>query len=380
MMSSHKLPQVVRWLRDAALIGLIALGLLLVAEVVVRLVAPQDVRHDYTQGGSIGLPDDQLGHVYRPGAVSAVRGPEFQVEYRINEEGLRDETAHPTPRARGSRRLLVLGDSFAFGAGNEYDRIWPVLLEQELRRRGHGVDVVKAGVSAYDTAKELIYLERLFPRYEPDVVLVAFLPNDLFTNRSVEQVLYASSRAADDEAVRGRADRRFTLHLALLAKRMLIASDLLYVKLYLASPRAQYFASPPAERLTEQLALTRELFARMQRSCEERGISLVVLSIPQQFQVLARAGDYDLAGVDPGVIDQAFARYAQEDGYVWLPSLHELASTYEAAGENLYFRLDGHLTHAGNAVVARVALSGVEPLLTEGAGTGAPAAPGTERR
>ena len=352
-----------RLFRDTAIIALVTLGLLTTVELAIRWIAPQDVRHEYREGGSIGVPDPRLGHVYRPGAVSAVHAPEFSVEYRINAEGLRDETAHPSPRSQGSQRILVLGDSFAFGAGNAYDKIWPVLLEQQLLQRGHQVDVVKAGVSAYDTAKEALYLERLFPRYEPDIVLLAFLPNDLFTNQPIVEDVDQTPRDNEEQAVRAQEELPFQLHTVLLAKRMLIAGDLLYSKLYLATPRGQYFSSPPGERLTGQLALTRALLARIQRFCEEHAATLVVLSIPQQFQVIARANGYEFDGFDPYLVDGRFAEYAREDGYVWIPGLDALAQAYRAGEADLYYRLDGHLTNTGNAVVAEVAANGVAGLL-----------------
>ena len=90
------------------------------------------------------------------------------------------------PKPEGSVRILVLGNSFAYGAGNSYEQSWPTLVERQLQRDGHPVEIVKAGVPGYDTRTEALFLERIFAEYQPDLVLLTFLPNDLFTNVPVD--------------------------------------------------------------------------------------------------------------------------------------------------------------------------------------------------
>ncbi len=358
-MSSPTLPRALRLLRTALILALLTIGLFAALEAAVRWITPQGTRTVYEGTGSRGLKDSLLGHVNRPGASVTSRGPEFEVEYTINRDGLRDRTRHPSPKPAGSVRVLVLGDSFAFGEGNEYEKIWPVLVERQLRQRGHRIDVVKAGVPAYDTRKEALYLERLFPRYEPDIVLLTFLPNDLFANSPIEE-----DGAPDDPAIRARAGRPFLLHTVLLAKRLLMAIDYLYARVYTITYRRQYFSDPPGERLTEQLAVTNALLGRIARYCEERSALLAVLSIPQQFQVIAKANGFHFAGIDPDLPDRHFSQFAEGAGLVWIPTLEPLTRAYRANGEALYFRVDGHLNNAGNDIVAEVAVDAIERLLT----------------
>jgi hypothetical protein len=180
-------------IRDAIVITTIVGGLFVAIEGTIRIFWPQNLRTEYLDGGSTAIPDDQLGHRLRPRARSTVSGPEYAAEFRINAEGLRDEVPHPVPKPQGTTRILVLGDSFAYGSGNAYDQIWPVLFERRLLSGGHRVEVVKAGVPGYDTRTEALYLERIFAYYDPDIVLLTFLANDLFTNAPVE------SPGSDDE-------------------------------------------------------------------------------------------------------------------------------------------------------------------------------------
>lgn len=339
-----------RRLRDAALVLTLALGLVAVAEVAVRLLAPQTLRHEYAETGSLGIPDPVLGHVYRPSTRSRVRGPEFDVDYVINADGLRDETHHAMPKPEGERRVLVLGDSFAFGAGNDYDDIWPVLVERDLRARGLDLGVVKAGVSAYDTRTEALYLERLFPRYDPDLVLVTFLPNDLFTNRPFEA---GTAPEPERELTVAAGGTSATSHLAILAKRLLMKRDALYVAAYLRSGRGFFFRDPPPADLVARLETTGVLMERLCAYARERGAAVAFLSVPQQFQVLA---EDDALGddVDIHLLDDRLSAIADGLGADWIPALGPLRRAYREGETPLYHRLDGHLTAAGNRVVADV--------------------------
>jgi hypothetical protein len=109
--------------RDAVAITAIIGALFVAIEGSVRAFGPQKLRTEYAGGASSALPDDRLGHRLRPLARSRSSGPEFAVKYVHNREGLRDRVRHALPKPEGTTRILVLGDSFAYGSGNEYQRI-----------------------------------------------------------------------------------------------------------------------------------------------------------------------------------------------------------------------------------------------------------------
>jgi hypothetical protein len=332
-------------IRDAVIVILIVAGLFVAIEGTVRVFWPQKLETDYLGGPSIAVHDEQLGFRLRPGARSTVAGPEYAVDFRINEQGLRDEVHHALPKPAGTTRVLVLGDSFAYGTGNEYDTIWPVLLERSLQADGHAVEIVKAGVPAYDTRTEILYLERIFSSYEPDIVLVTLLPNDLFTNMPIDANLIGHEPPTE-----GISEKDADLHGVILAKRMLVANDWLYAKLYAFTKRREYFVSPPTAAVRGQIEITKALLARAQAFCRQKGCELAVLSIPQQFQVLV-PDDGATLGVDVDAIDEEFAAFAEQQGFTWLAALQSLRKLYQDEGEDLFYRFDGHLTKRGNEAV-----------------------------
>ena len=157
-----------RWLW----ITLYVVGLLLLLEAGARLtwrvidtswglVVPQDVsRFDPVYGWSL-----------KPGACSVSKATGRPVEYKINSHGLRGpEIAYDKPA--GTSRIVLLGDSHAFGFGVPESYHFASLLEGYLP----GVQVVNLGVNGYGIAQELLYLTREGFKYHPDLV-IAYVPH-----------------------------------------------------------------------------------------------------------------------------------------------------------------------------------------------------------
>ncbi len=100
---------------------------------------------------------------------------------RIGGDGLRHSgaswwrtpTATPAP---GGLRILLMGDSFAFGFYVDDDATFASLLSR--RDPSSRVNVLNAGVPGYSSAQGFLYLRELLPRYRPHIVLLAFGTND----------------------------------------------------------------------------------------------------------------------------------------------------------------------------------------------------------
>ena len=347
--------------RNVLLLILLSGILFFLLEGSVRLLAPQQSRMEMVNGESLGVSDSVLGHRLRPGAVAVDRAIEFTARYAINEQGLRDGVVHHASRSEERTRFLVLGDSFTFGVGNDYEHIWPVLVERTLAARGRRVELLNAGVPAFDTRLEILYLNQLFAQTTPAAVILTFLPNDLFTNNPLQG---KGEKADHAQPVVVSADEKSeTLHIVTLLQRLLMNSDRVYSFLYRITARRQYFELPPTAELEFRLATTHDLLREAARFCRERGVPLVVLSIPQQFQVLVEGRGYRYEGMDMHYIDREFGRLAVEEGFRWISTLDTLASTYREKREDLYYRFDGHLNERGNRVVAEYFADQLDPVV-----------------
>jgi hypothetical protein len=99
--------------------------------------------------------DKQLGWRLRPGANAIHSSRDFQARYTINRFGYRDGDRHAA-RDRAKRRLLLYGDSQAFGWGLQEAQRFSNLVEA----RGDGLEVWNLAVPGYGLDQEILSYER----------------------------------------------------------------------------------------------------------------------------------------------------------------------------------------------------------------------------
>lgn len=96
----------------------------------------------------------------------------------ISSQGLRDrEFAIPKPP--GTKRIMILGDSVAFGYGVSREMTFAKVLERNLQTSGTSLEVMNTGVNGYTAYNEVQYYLSEGLRFKPDIVIVAFCPNDI---------------------------------------------------------------------------------------------------------------------------------------------------------------------------------------------------------
>jgi hypothetical protein len=158
-------------------------ALLLAAEGVARLVSPSpcpQARADELMG-CLHVFSPHYGWALRPG----IRLCPAAGCVSVNADGNRGPRIPRVRAADGPRRVLVLGDSVAFGMDVADGESWP----EKLARPG--LEVVSLAVPGFGTDQELLRLEREGLAYRPDVIVVGFcLANDLVDN-ALDAFLYS---------------------------------------------------------------------------------------------------------------------------------------------------------------------------------------------
>ncbi|MCA9424463.1 MAG: hypothetical protein KC994_05285 [Candidatus Omnitrophica bacterium] len=104
----------------------------------------------------------------------------FGVPYRTNEYGFRDGPVEE--KGEKTFRILCIGDSVTFGTGVKNEETFPNQLESmlgELVAEGWSVDVINAGISAFNTSNCLGLLQAHLEQFAPDIVVYTFVENDL---------------------------------------------------------------------------------------------------------------------------------------------------------------------------------------------------------
>lgn len=95
-----------------------------------------------------------------------------------NSRGLRGRGEHGYEKPPGVVRILVLGDSFTFGEEVSDDETYSYQLGAMLP----GVEVLNLGVHGYGHDQMLIYLQEEGVKYQPDVVILGFIADDMERN------------------------------------------------------------------------------------------------------------------------------------------------------------------------------------------------------
>lgn len=336
----------VKWSRWRIL-PLIVIAVLIACEATLRLAWRQDV---VIEGPS---------KPYLPNGHYRYHLPQRTVDFQFNAEGFRDSAVHPVPKPAGIYRILIVGDSFTLGTDNQYDEIWPVLLERHMAEKKFPADIIKAGVGEYDTRDELLMMQKLVPKYHPDLVLMAFLPNDIFTNEPLD----ASARSAGDRPVAESMPSVPQFQTISFFRNLLLRNDYIYCGVYWVTSRRQFFTYNQTALAARQYQVTRELLTQANRYARSEGSRFVALSIPQHFQVLAKARGFRLPGLAEDIVDRKMSELAGRQGFPWLSSLETLADHYRAHRLDLYYREDGHFTPLGNQVFSGWLIGALRPLM-----------------
>ena len=273
---------------------------------------------------------------------------EYRYDFRHNRFGLRD-TDHALAKPPGTVRILGLGDSFTYGVGAAFEETWLYRLEQALNARdGAGaqfpantskVEIIKAGVARFFPAPERQLLETLGLRFQPDLILVGFTPNDLIdTCLGLEAITVDESGFLMTREARqlGRVGLQLYLHsefARLLLSKVLVSR----------STRACLVPATAGDsawgRQTEWQQVEAE-YTRMAVLARAAGAKLAIVYLPERGPWGAEQ-DYQVTRL---------REWAGKHGAQFFTALPAFRAHPDPA--SLHYPKDGHCTPAGYALVA----------------------------
>jgi len=232
--------------------------------------------------------------------------PRVEVErdgtiYRINALGFRAVHANDSPATAkaGARRILLLGDSIAFGLGVSYEKSFAHLMEKGLGARGLPTAVLNLAVLGYKTSQEIRVVERAGWELNPDGVILAFCLND-FDDFSTELSLLYPSGSSGVTASHRLPPRRL-MGVELPEPVPFLDESLLFRKLSGRLLRPDYYlwiGTEPARRREVASAI-----GRLGRMLAERTIPGLLVIFP----LLVPLEDYPYESIHCFVTDQALA-------------------------------------------------------------------------
>jgi lysophospholipase L1-like esterase len=256
----------------------------------------------------------------------------------INSRGLREREL-PLARPAGTRRILCLGDSVTFGHWVEAQQAFPRQLEQALAgRTGTPVQVINAGVPGYSSFQELKWLEEKGWEYQPDLIVVSFVLNDV-VERYLTMAAYGGAHT-----ILG-VDTTVTLQpLSRLLRRTAFHRFVTSMMQGQARRREIYsvrrlFADPLPAEIEEAWQLTEGELSALAAVARARQVPLVLVAFPFRFQVQENL---------PPLPQQRLARWASAEEIPYV----DLTGAFVALGPEAGFLDHDHPTPAGHRAAA----------------------------
>ena len=286
------------------------------------------------------------GWAGRPGAVAPMGGGRVTLDGR----GYRGRGLPAPPRPSGGTRVVVLGDSVAFGYGVSDEQTFPHL----LTIRDNGIEAGNLAVEGYGPGQELLVLRREGLREDPHVVVLAVCLRNDFADAVLPVALYdgvtprprfrlvGGSLALDDAPVRRSGAGRALQGLSDYSHLYNRLSSLLPRR---EEPEGADWRQRKQEALRDQdyvLRLTLALVLEMEDACRRRGIEFLVATFPNGLDYAMKV---DLA--------DRFHQGLKAEG-VWLV---EVGARFRALGltpREVAIDRTGHLGPRGHAVASEI--------------------------
>lgn len=309
------------------------------------------------------------------------------VEVKTNSLGLRNPEV-TLPKPADTKRILFVGDSFTMGWGVKEQETFTRMTERLLNEKGltNKVETINAGFTAAGPSGYYIYLKHFGLTLDPDIIVIGFfIGNDITARTDVEWVQTDEQGMPDvtrskttfidtDGTIRFR-DTPFRYRIPFLrdSHAFLLLADLINPQVTSSAPskdkinQLTCLFKKECHDLDTAKSEVKFLFSGIQKLVSEKGKKLVVMLIPDDYQVNA----YPAYAVNNGLpllpsdrrrVNNEFVSFFQQEGIRYIDLLPVFM---EKAKEPLYFREDRHWNTRGHEFAAAVISEELAKILSE---------------
>ena len=286
--------------------------------------------------GWINIPSTQITDFYEPGA-----------SITINADGVRGpSTDHSYTSELDTFRVVCLGDSFTLGYGVD-DRS---TFARQLQERCTGIETINMGQGGYSIGQSFLWLRKLAPVLQPDVVVGVFIVEDF---RRLLVTRTANGYATPQFELDGTGVVVSNLPVPprlpagdLLVQRGVVSRSLLQHS-SLARAVTAPFQTEAGDRDAQCLLLGSEIIREIRAECRRNHSRFVLVITPTLPELHDRAmiSAYQM-------FSQVLRRFADKEGIPF----HDLWQTFadeEKTGKPLFLAEQfHHYNRDGNALVA----------------------------
>jgi hypothetical protein len=357
------------------------LALLIGTEVILRLVYHPSIVRSFIRYDSL------LGWTLIPGASITTDVTERGIHNHIDIDslGLREREI-AVARPSGRRRILIIGDSIAFGTGVDVQERFSDLLGRKL---GDDAEVINAGVPGWGNDQEMLFYEQRLRRLKPDVVVLSFTAgNDIVNNALGGALLEGGTKPRFQLAGNAlvmippaplpppslESRLKSVAHksrLLVFAKRRLMrrsyqrqvheetSQQLHGFESYRDLSHWSAYENPPDDATEAAWKVTEALLSRFAADCRADSARFVVFAMPLKLEIDDAWREEVIKGThaDPTRLDMQYP-YRRLSAYC---AAHGIEFVYPvdrfrtiAATGTLYFKKDSHPNVRGNALAAEI--------------------------
>ncbi|HWQ20151.1 MAG TPA: SGNH/GDSL hydrolase family protein [Methanotrichaceae archaeon] len=357
--------------------------------------------------------DPLLGWSSIPGLDETYSRREWTTHVKTNSDGFRD-IERAIEKGPGTFRIAVIGDSFVESLQVNYEDLFTHLLESKLNAgtdRYSRIEVMNFGVRGYGTGQELLNFREHVAKYDPDMVVLLFYPeNDVADNRVAYEspsplyqrptfnltgdgviefvpVNRSTAANADDQLDQSSLSITQRAIIAIETRALPHVSALLYnivrydpaVREALSNygmkkpdyiPNGYYIYSPRYDKrwdssyingnFTEAWKVTEALLLALKKESEDSGAKFILVMATTRSQVYPDWWQESLESYpqmngqewDLEKPNSILGRFAEENSITYIDLLPYFKAYAKDTGPRLFLHYDGHWTKEGHRVAA----------------------------
>ncbi len=302
--------------------------------------------------------------IFKPNQSFLVKDRCYASTVRSNEFGF-NARSYATEKPAGTYRIALVGDSFVEAVQVPREKNLASLLEERLNEGGGGrkYEVIPIGKSGNGTIKNMMYAREYALRYHPDLIVDAFVSNDLADDAKPEQVAPPTGNP-----------------LALYAKHFLLERSLTLERWWInfqvaksqwgrkAAPAAgSALAARPIDSFVEaqmepQSDQSRALWAGEEKALGDfdrlagaNGAKFMLVQLAEGYQIdppelASRYGlDQEQASrFDPDLLRRKLAAIAAKQGFAFFSTEPAFAANLKGTGKLPVLSCDNHYSELGH--------------------------------
>ena len=148
----------------------------LLGEIIVRIIAPQPLHPSLYQF------DNYFSFSLGSNFSGKSKNLDYDIDLFTNDIGLRMDGKWSNNNM--DHKILVLGDSYTFGTGVEFDETYSTVLLSKLNKLNivKTNDLLNTGIPAWGTSQELLMLQKILDTNIPRLVILQICENDFDNN------------------------------------------------------------------------------------------------------------------------------------------------------------------------------------------------------